>query len=84
MTFTVTQKHIDHGVRADSCGCPLALAALDDIPGIRTVSVGPSIILALTDSGSRRFHLPLEACAFMRDFDTSHVVHPFSFEAEEA
>ena len=83
MTFTVTQKHINDGVRGNSRLCPIAIAAIAVIPDSRNVSVGPATILVATDFRNRSFYLPIDACKWMRDFDTSTPVHPFSFEAEE-
>ena len=85
MTFTVTQEHIDRGIRSSCTSCPIALAACVSDLDVRGASVSPGVILVLFESHhpSRSYALPLVAGQWMDAYDAGKTVHPFTFDAEE-
>jgi len=76
MKVTVTQQHIDKGVKG-SCGfCPIALAIkeafnTDYVLVASDLDIGESI---------RDFPTPEEVQQFYCDFDRGQPVQPFTFE----
>lgn len=75
MTITVTQSHIDRGVRKSSCQCPIAQALMS--AGFRSPTVHR---FGIYHVGPRVIEPPQEARNFMSAFDAGTPVQPFSFE----
>lgn len=75
MRIDVTQYDIDHGSRARSTSCPVALAVKRAV-GREDVSMG-----AWTGHvGETVVKLPLEVTKFVSAFDSNNPVAPFSFD----
>jgi hypothetical protein len=87
MKITVTQEHIDRGKRGKCDSCPIALAILDDV-SIDEAKVGAIIatisrkkpIISWSRVSTEDYYLPQSAIDFVRKFDDSSHVEPFSFE----
>ena len=82
MKISVTQKHIDAGVRGSCSQDPVALALRE--AGFHTPWVSSSGIRSY-DSTRKKvqdFELPDDVLQFMRDFDNLVPVEPFEFELE--
>jgi hypothetical protein len=80
MKISVTQKHIDKGVKR-SCGqCPIALALVDSIKGSYYPFADPRVLGYCLDNKSYRAITPDVARNFMHDFDYDRPVVPFEFE----
>lgn len=81
MKIQVTQDDIDHGCRAESGPCPLALAVRR-----QTSLVDPHISIGAVWHGKdmyrKYFNLPVEASVWYRDFDRGEKVTPFEFELD--
>ena len=77
MKISVTQQHIDRGVKGSATSDPIALALLD--AGWEKAYAGAS---TLKDKNRYAFTTPPEVYRFMRDFDTGRRVEPFDFELE--
>lgn len=67
-TIQITQDHIDRGLACNSGKCPGALAFLDQIPGIRAVSVG-------TNATDIWFHQQ-RTTAFLRHWGLCEIENP--------
>lgn len=81
MKVTVTQDHIDNGVKHSTITCPIALATKDLLDSV--VSVGATEIHtwdSVTDDMDT-YSMPAEAKRFIVEFDDGHPVLPFEFEA---
>ena len=76
MQITVTQAHIDAGLRCDCDKCPLVLAFREKVG---PCSVGAGTLILFRPS-FRMLPLPDEALQFRRDFDEGRPVKPFSFK----
>jgi hypothetical protein len=76
MKITVTQEHIDKGIREDCTACPIALALRER--GFDKYSVGR---YAIYPNWGRRGAVGLSRAAvrFTREFDQGLPVQPFSF-----
>jgi hypothetical protein len=83
MIISVTQKHIDEGLRGSCTSDPVALAMKD--AGLFHPWVSPSG-LSWEDERKTAFHtsVPDEVLDFMRNFDNIRFVDPFEFEVEES
>lgn len=79
MKISVTRKHIDHGIRGDCFGCPLA-GAFQDV-GF-DVMIEPAAVDFYDSEGGIAGSLPLpdEAQYFIIAFDRGEPVRPFVFE----
>lgn len=73
--ITVTQKHIDTGVRIDPIKCPVAKAIR--AAGFKNVSVGGTVCFGKNYSKSAA--LPKRVCNFITRFDREKAVKPFTF-----
>lgn len=83
MKITVTQQHIDKGVRGSCSSDPISLALQD--AGFKNPWAGTDRITASGFGPFRRYYsleTPPALLAFMRDFDTGKEVLPFEFELE--
>jgi hypothetical protein len=76
MKITVTQQHIDQGLRGSCTGDPIALAMRD--AGFSFVWVAPDRI----EGDALTFHIPEDVVEFMKCFDNERFVSPFTFELE--
>ena len=76
MKISVTQQHIDAGLRGSCTGDPIALALKD--AGFDFVWVAPDRIEATV----RTYSIPEDVLEFMKAFDNEHYVQPFTFELE--
>lgn len=77
MKISVTQQHIDRGLKGSCSSDPIALACLD--AGMKKPLVGPYVI---SDNHEKEYYVPVEALQFMKDFDNDRLVHPFDFFVE--
>jgi len=73
--ITVTQWHIDHGVKGLCAYCPVALA-LHDAGLFGTVQDTWLTI------GGKNYASPIEVESFVFDFDHSFPVEPFTFKLD--
>jgi hypothetical protein len=83
MKISVTQKHIDEGIRHDPCMCPIALAGSEAFK--RTVIVGLNMLLpsySIEAGAWDVLTLPAKAMKFMANFDDGLSVQPFEFEVD--
>lgn len=79
MKITVTQAHIDNGVRSFT-HCPIALAIKEQTKG-RVLVCGSAFI---TKNGVETvYSFPDSATNFVSAFDNNRSVHPFEFEMTE-
>jgi hypothetical protein len=85
MKITVTQEHIDKGVRVNGYSCPITLALRD------AGFVRPCVGIHRCYVSKKRFWfgysrydgtLPSNAVEFVRNFDVCNPVEPFTFEIE--
>lgn len=79
LRVSVTQADITRGRCKDPGWCAVAQALRSAYPGL-FVSVGNGDIVL----GNKTYILPAAAHLWIRDFDASLVVFPFSFEARAA
>ena len=77
MKITVTQQHIDAGVRGSATSDPVALALKD--AGWEKVYVN---VFGIQLGKEKRYPLPEGMWKFMYDFDNGNPVFPFEFELE--
>lgn len=83
MKIEVTEYNILAGKRSSFCGCPIALAINRATGGKYAAHVSPNWINLLntqTDLWELDCSLPEEAKVFVRGFDNSEKMQPFSFE----
>lgn len=82
-TITVTQAHIDAGIRVRSDICPVALA-MRELKELENFNVGSCSFYYFSNGIYRSGRLPLAANYFINDFDAEpqRPVKPFSFEIE--
>ncbi len=81
MIIKVTQKHINEGIREDSCMCPVALAIKDRLAGrcsVSAVDVEEHYIF----TGSAHCAAPRSVKRFINRFDKNgrNSVKPFNFK----
>jgi hypothetical protein len=77
MKISVTQHHIDNGLRGNCRADPVALALID--AGFKKPWVGPLYIRL----NNKEHHTPEVVWRFMEDFDNERTTEPFEFEVEE-
>lgn len=75
MKISVTQKHIDRGIRENMRSCPIALAIRERIGA--EVSVGANY--AHCPGKGVWWMLPIKINDFIREFDRGIEVKPFTF-----
>jgi hypothetical protein len=83
MLIKVKQEHIKEGCRQGFLGCPIALAALEQIG--KPVGVLYQECKVYTDDTYAKWQvikLPIEACIFIGNFDAGMTVEPFEFELD--
>lgn len=82
MKVSVTQKHIDQGVKGSTTHDPVALAMKD--AGAIRVWVSP-VYLGWTDANRKTYSVPTpdEVLRFMKVFDNGAYVQPFEFEVRQ-
>jgi hypothetical protein len=79
LKISVTQHHIDTGVRGNCKSDPIALALID--AGFKNPWVGPSYVRI---AGGVKINLPAEAMDFIDVFDNRpEESRPFEFELSE-
>jgi hypothetical protein len=93
MTLVVTKAHIKAGRRGYSCTCPIALALNEQHPPEegqewhvtrgRIRLRGPSPEEDELGPIFREYALPIQAHAFIQDYDEGRWVDPFEFDLEE-
>lgn len=73
-TITVAQQHINKGIRRYDCGCPIALALIEQCmtPQVRVRGM-------FADIAQHNVKLPKRAQKFICDFDNERPVKPFTF-----
>lgn len=82
--ISVTQDHINLGVRHGAAVCPIARAVREQIDGASFVTVKSYVSLySQHEDRSISYTLPNEARLFMERFDEGLSVQPFEFEMEE-
>ncbi len=82
MLITVTQTHIDKGIRCTGSKCALALAIKEHIADARVGTT--EAFSGETEDLNYKYHvLPKEACDFRCNFDKGNMVEPFSFTLPE-
>lgn len=79
MIVSVTQEHIDQGVRGDCSKCAIALA-IKDIPEFKNeqVEVDGGIHI-----GGQAYYMPDRAIDFITRYDAGLRCVPFTFELQE-
>lgn len=77
-TIHVTQDHIDSGLPAEPCYCPVALALEEQLGGVWFVDRG----YLYKSSGSIFVNTPGIVLNFIDRFDEDLPVEPFSFELD--
>ena len=78
--ISVTQKHINEGVRQKSKYCPISLALQEAFPDECSVTVGGDDTTFVSASmGVRDIVLPDVARKFISEFDSGSKVAPFKF-----
>jgi hypothetical protein len=80
VTITVTQEHIDAGMRGVCTKCPIALAMI--AAGISDPYVDEVAVCFNTTLGRPTVDLPAEAINFISKYDDGLDGRPFSFELE--
>ena len=85
MKIKVTQKDIDKGVRSSCYYCPIAHAFKRAVKNNNDCDsyVCTSYIVYRPDDKRDRYELPKEARKFIKHFDNSRPVEPFSFELKK-
>jgi hypothetical protein len=85
MKIIVTQKDIDKGVPSSCYECPIAYAFKRAVKNnIRYgCCIGSNYIVHCPDGKWNRYELPKEARKFIKHFDNSKPVEPFSFELKK-
>ena len=83
MIITVTQEDIQHGERATTNFCPVALAIKQTIGPFWRVSVIPNNVYFHHGIAKESRLLPQEATEFIQAFDADNIVAPFSFEIDD-
>lgn len=79
MQVKVLQHHIDEGQRKSGTRCAIALALREAFPEALYVHVGADILIEGFAS-TQRVPAPANARTFIRAFDRSQPVEPFTFE----
>jgi len=80
MKITVSQDHIDNGIKADCGACPVALALYEVIPN-KVIVVYPEYVKISRETA----FLPRHVTNFIRNFDTTEHpkwLEPFDFELD--
>lgn len=80
MRFTITQDHIDRGCRCVGQLCPITLAVKEQHPPTAKYKGFVSTSSASLQIGKRCYKLPTAARKFVRLFDESKTVEPFTFD----
>ena len=83
MKISITQDHIDRGIRFNCSRCPAALAIIEATG--REVEVSISWVWLHEkkyERAARRIRISPEVSQFMREFDVGLPVLPFDFELE--
>lgn len=78
MRISVTQDHIDRGVKGDSCYCPVAIAMRE--ADYRSPKVGRVSVRFDWDGGRAVLPVPYSVKTFVYRFDAGLDVWPFEFE----
>ena len=80
MTVTITNDHIQRGMKSNAKYCPIAIALSELYPHrmnkIRVTNGNVTI------TGVDFYSLPFTAYEFINKFDAGETVNPFSFEIE--
>lgn len=80
MKVTVTQDHINYGVRCSAKTCPIALAIMGMANVTFAVVAQGSVIVYYKDGVTKYYRTPSIADEFIRNFDGFLDVKPFEFE----
>lgn len=80
MNIHVTQEHICEGCRRNCERCPIARAISEALG--EPVNIGTEFWWRPKEGYRRMRVLPLEACEFIRAFDTHQPVKPFTFNLD--
>ena len=83
MTVTVTQEHIDKGMKRNCRLCPIALSIWEAMPELYDLKVQGSGITLFAEDSFRTFDLSQEAYRWLVSYDASGFVEPITFEAKE-
>ena len=83
MIVNVTQEDIQHGQRAKTNACPVALAIKQTIGPFWRVSVISHNAYFYRDTAEEIRLLPQETTEFIKAFDAGNIVAPFSFEIDD-
>ena len=75
--ISVTQQHIDRGLKGSCTKDPIALACQD--AGMKKPFIGPYVI---SDNHEVEYYVPEAARQFMKDYDNDKLVFQFDFELE--
>ena len=81
MQVTVSENHIQNGKRGKADECPIALA-INTKADCFLASMNDSVITFLQNKRTYRATAPVEARYWMRSFDRSQSVKPFSFNLQ--
>ncbi len=82
MKITVTQEHIDGGVKDSPWACPIARALPRAPAGYDYEVFEDRVHLWSSREGARYSYLPEEARLFVAKFDNGEAVEPFEFELD--
>lgn len=78
MKITVTQEHINRGIRSSIWQCPIALAIKEQTKG--RVLVAGSTSLVTKNGVETVYNLPETAARFIINFDNGDKVVPMEFD----
>ncbi len=79
MRVTVKQKHINEGIKGDSCRCPLARALVEKCPDKIVSVLYAHAYLRLPEETESPWLLSHRAQKFVVDFDDGKAVKPATF-----
>ena len=77
-TISITQDHIDQGIRASCNKCPLALAIKEIFPD-KKILVGYNVVFVNSYIG---IELPEDLMEFIYSFDSGKLVEPREFQLD--
>ncbi len=80
--ISVTAEHIAKGEPENRERCPVALAIMDALPNATAIEVTGTLLSISHGEQFFTTRLPPKASEFVRDFDDSEPVQPFTFDLD--